>query len=112
MPKWTPDELLEIARRRRVLGGAIPLSDEQIMQICDPGQEKVRLTDMAKLPSGHDADDALRASVLLGSTENSRTFLQKGANPGLTDNDGRTAADWAKAEGHAEVERLLAEKKA
>ena len=40
MPKWTPEEVVEIARRRRVLGGADPLSDEQIMQIQCPGSHE------------------------------------------------------------------------
>ena len=41
--RWTAAEAAEIARRRRVLGGsddAVPqLSDEQILQIADPGPE-------------------------------------------------------------------------
>ena len=34
--QWSPKEAAEIARRRRVLGGANFLSDEQMLQIRDP----------------------------------------------------------------------------
>jgi hypothetical protein len=34
--QWSPKEAAEIARRRRVLGGAKILSDEQMLQIRDP----------------------------------------------------------------------------
>ena len=91
MPKWTHEELLEIARRRRVLGGADMLSDEQIMQIMDPGKEKLSTADNTALPTGTAADEPLVAAVLLGGVEPATRFLQQGAKADQRlDKDGAT----------------------
>lgn len=80
MPEFTFEERLEIARRRRVLGGAAILSDEQVLVIADPGGEKTADTDMSKLPDGAESNEALVSAVLLGSVDSVTKFIQKGAD--------------------------------
>eukprot|EP00966_Prymnesium_polylepis_P031615 735578-Prymnesium_polylepis.1 len=90
MPEWTPAELLEIARRRRVLGnGNNILSDEQILQIADPGAEHRDTKGVSC--KGSAADDPLVSAILLGSVDSVRVFLENGASPDQRfDKDGAT----------------------
>lgn len=52
-------------------------------------------------------DSALHAAAARGSLELVEMMLRKGADPGAVDDDGRTPADRADREGHAEVLALL-----
>ena len=82
MPKWTPEEVLELARRRRVLGGAEILSDEQVMQIACPNGDEPS----AKLPgtapsNAEDAGQMLVAAIAASNLKMIRECLMNGADP-------------------------------
>jgi ankyrin repeat protein len=50
---------------------------------------------------------ALHEAAFNGNSAMIRLLLERGANPGLANDEGKLPADLAKSRGHSEAERLL-----
>ena len=85
---WTPEELVEIARRRRVMQGCETLSDEEVLQMASPGEEeqfigKSGLTgdEMAAAAVAEGRDGEIAAALLTGNVDFLRSCLSAGMDP-------------------------------
>jgi hypothetical protein len=86
---WTPAELIEIARRRRILEGAELLSDEQVMKATCHGEEKPFIAantghtaeELAKEDMSRGVDGSLAVACMTGNVGLLRGCLASGMNP-------------------------------
>lgn len=100
----------EIERRRKKLNSGRMLSDEQLLQICDPGPTTEETEKMERRERG-DSDDRTWTPLMWAAKEGHdpvvKELLAGGADISCTSKNGSTAPSLAKKYGHEKCVELL-----
>ena len=100
----------EIERRRKKLNSGRTLSDEQLLQICDPGPTTEETEKMERRERG-DSDDRTWTPLMWAAKEGHdpvvKELLAGGADISCTSKNGSTALSLAKKYGHEKCVELL-----
>ena len=91
----------------RALIDAASADAERARESGDDARAEAAAIDLDARDASGAGSTALLQAAYFGRTAVAKVLLEAGADPTLRDVDGKSAADWAASEGHAELAAIL-----